>query len=240
MFNFFKISKEPKGMIAFYSLEDFWLNNFSEEEREYIVKTYQPMGTNETKSLITGSVVESSQTASMFLSTLAGWFDNPRDRGIAIKFIRKSIDLAKNNAINSYMDLDFALSSGISILYKLRDDPMILEEVINLCYDQVSIAKQVFPELLEFFNPQLAKNSFDPDAKVWHPKKQEYVLWKEYNKENLDLIIPAHTGYTQLAIILQKQKKYNDLINLCKQAKKEGWAGDWDKRIEFANKKLKH
>jgi hypothetical protein len=238
MFNLFNVSKEPKGLIAFYSLEDFWLNAFSEEERAYIVEIYQPMGTNETSSLITGSVVESSQTASMFLSTLAGWFDNPRDISIAIKLIRKAVELGQNGGKEQYIDLDYALSSAIIILYKLRDDEKILEEVINLCYSQISIAKEVFPKLLEFFNPSYNKNSFTPNTKIWDSNKQEHVLWKDYNKVKLEKIIPEHTGYTQLVIILKKQKKYSEIINLCEQAKKEGWAGDWDKRIDFAKKQL--
>jgi hypothetical protein len=238
MFNFSKTNKNPEGLIRFYSLESFWLQSFSQEEKVYIAETYQPIGTNKKESLIKGSILDSSQTASMFLSTLAGWFDNPRDRSIAVRLIRKSIDLAKEGGENSYIDLDYALSSAITILYKLRDDEKILEEVINLCYSQISIAKDVFPKLLVFFNPPYNKNDFDPNTKVWHSKRQEYVLWKDYNEVAVDKIIPGHTGYTQLVIILKKQKKYSEIINLCERAKKEGWSGDWDKRIEFAKKQL--
>jgi tetratricopeptide (TPR) repeat protein len=48
----------------------------------------------------------------------------------------------------------------------------------------------------------------------------------------------SHPGYEQLAIILHKQGKYEDVIKLCKQAKSEKWNGDWDSRIERAKKKL--
>lgn len=44
--------------------------------------------------------------------------------------------------------------------------------------------------------------------------------------------LPTHPGYTQLAIILDKQGKYDEAIELVKQAKSQGWNGDWDKRIE--------
>jgi len=50
--------------------------------------------------------------------------------------------------------------------------------------------------------------------------------------------LPAHGGYTQLSIILKKQGDYKKIIELCGQAKKQGWAGDWDRRIEEAKKKL--
>jgi len=51
--------------------------------------------------------------------------------------------------------------------------------------------------------------------------------------------LPAHKGYHQLAIVLEKQKRYSDVISLCEKAKSQGWAGDWDKRIERCNKRAK-
>jgi len=53
-----------------------------------------------------------------------------------------------------------------------------------------------------------------------------------------DLPLPGHKGYEQLAIILEKQKNYKEAIELCSQAEKQGWAGDWQKRIERCEKKL--
>ena len=48
----------------------------------------------------------------------------------------------------------------------------------------------------------------------------------------------THTGFTQLAIIYKKQKDWEKVIELCKQAKADDWGGDWDKRIEEAQKHL--
>lgn len=44
--------------------------------------------------------------------------------------------------------------------------------------------------------------------------------------------LPCHVGYDQLVIIYSKQSKYKEAIDLCKQAKEQGWCGDWDKRIK--------
>lgn len=55
---------------------------------------------------------------------------------------------------------------------------------------------------------------------------------REYRGEPL----PHHKGYTQLAIILEGQKDYKATIQLCSEAKKRGWDGDWDKRIERCTK----
>jgi len=41
-----------------------------------------------------------------------------------------------------------------------------------------------------------------------------------------------------LAIIKYKQERYKEVIELCKKAKKQGWNGNWDKRIERARKRL--
>lgn len=59
------------------------------------------------------------------------------------------------------------------------------------------------------------------------------VFLKEYPWQPL----PAHQGYRQLRIILEKQEKYDEAIVLCEQAKQQGWADEWDKQIETLKKK---
>ena len=49
---------------------------------------------------------------------------------------------------------------------------------------------------------------------------------------------PTHTGYKQLTVIYQKQNKFKEAIEVCEQALKQGWMGDWQKRIERYTKKL--
>ncbi len=50
--------------------------------------------------------------------------------------------------------------------------------------------------------------------------------------------LPSHKGYEQLAVVLEKQKHFREAIQLCAEAGKQGWAGDWQKRIERCKKKL--
>lgn len=78
-------------------------------------------------------------------------------------------------------------------------------------------------------------------------KKYEPVIETPFNPnihKSLDdfVIIPGklgeHTGYKQLCIIRENEGNYTEVIRLAEQAKSEGWAGDWDKRIEKARKKL--
>lgn len=49
---------------------------------------------------------------------------------------------------------------------------------------------------------------------------------------------PSHPGYKQLAIIYEKQGLVKEAITLCQRAKKQGWHGDWDKRIDRYQRKL--
>jgi hypothetical protein len=61
---------------------------------------------------------------------------------------------------------------------------------------------------------------------------------KEWLSEFPDDTLPMHTGYSQLAVILEKEKRFGEAIDLSKEAKANGWNGDWDKRIERLKAKL--
>jgi hypothetical protein len=50
--------------------------------------------------------------------------------------------------------------------------------------------------------------------------------------------LPAHRGYQQLSIILEKRANFREVIVLCARAQKEGWSGDWEQRIERCRKKM--
>lgn len=49
--------------------------------------------------------------------------------------------------------------------------------------------------------------------------------------------LPGHRGYQQLAIILEKQGRFDEAIELCRMADQQEWAGDWDHRIARCIKK---
>jgi hypothetical protein len=54
---------------------------------------------------------------------------------------------------------------------------------------------------------------------------------------DLELPLPEHKGFQQLAIILDKEGDVLGALEVSRQAEDEGWSGDWDKRIErYANK----
>lgn len=59
---------------------------------------------------------------------------------------------------------------------------------------------------------------------------------KQYPKSNL----PSHAGFKQLIIIYEKNRNFKEALELCVKAINQGWAGDWDKRIEKYNQKEKN
>ncbi len=43
--------------------------------------------------------------------------------------------------------------------------------------------------------------------------------------------LPAHLGYLTLAVLLEQEGSYRKAIELCKQARDQGWSGNWTWRI---------
>jgi len=193
-----------KGEIGYYGLQDWWLTAFTQEERDHIEDVFKPLGSDSnTKPLAEGEISWSSGTAAKLLHSLAGWFNNPRDRELAKKIIQKADELAPKGA--DILDYHFTLQTKMEIYYREREtSPEAMETAINACKEQINIAPQAAAAFL-----------------------------KEYPEQSL----PAHAGYSQLRIILEKQGKFDEAIGLCEQAKKQNWTGNWDKQIETLNKK---
>lgn len=205
MFSFFNKTKIG-GDIGYYNLQEWWLSTFTEEERNYIEKTFCQLGSNINEhSLTKGKISFSSQSCAGFLQCLSGWFNNKEHREIAKKIIKKAYKEAIKG--NDILDLHFTLYQIQEINYPDRDiDPNALNIVIKACEEQIKIAP-------------LAIKAFK----------------KEYPKQTL----PSHGGYERLRIIYKKRGEFQKAIDLCKQAKKQGWSGCWDKQIEDLNRSLK-
>lgn len=43
---------------------------------------------------------------------------------------------------------------------------------------------------------------------------------------------PTHYGFKQLAIILEKQKRFAEAIEVVEEAQRQAWDGDWQNRLE--------
>jgi len=84
----------------------------------------------------------------------------------------------------------------------------------------------------------------DPDAleKAIEACKQQIEISPKakaaFQREYKDSPLPAHKGFGQLAIIEEKRKNFESTIKISKAALEQGWAGDWEKRIERCSRKL--
>lgn len=193
------------GDIKYFHLNDWWMTAFTDQERNYVVERYNPMGSSE-RSLIEGEITFSSATPGMFLVGLATWFQLPEDRSIAKRILEKSIEFSRNLKSNSdVLDRHFALSTSIPTFYRDREDPEMLRRAVESCLEQIELAPRAVSAFLDAY----------PDSPL-----------------------PTHVGYDQLAVIYEKQEKIAEAITLCNQAKKQGWNGDWEKRIARCEKKL--
>ena len=201
LFTFIKRKPKIRGTIGYFGLGNWWLSAFTEQERNYILNKFQPLG-RDSNSLISGNITSTSGTAIKFLSGLAGSFYKKDDRYIAYKLISKAEEIIEPNS--RILDIHFLYGTKIEIAYKDRDTRQNgLEIAIEACQQQISYS-----------------------AKAADAFKNEY-------KDSL----PSHKGYKQLAIIREKQKMYDEAIKISENALKEGWAGDWENRIERCNKK---
>lgn len=50
--------------------------------------------------------------------------------------------------------------------------------------------------------------------------------------------LPRHPGFDRLAIDAERDNSYAAAIAICKEAQRQGWNGDWKKRIERCEAKL--
>jgi hypothetical protein len=207
LFGFGKSATPIQGSIGFFGLEDWWLTEFSDDERHYIQATFQPVGSSG-DSLTSGSIASTTNTVVKLLSGLASWFRKPDDRAIAHKILNKAVAVSKGSHV---LDLHFLYHQMIETYYKDRDNPEYMKKAVEASRLQIALA----PDAAKSFKAEEA-NRGDPNPSL-----------------------PGHTGYKQLAIILEKEGRFQEAIALSRQAEIQGWTGDWTRRVERCKKKLK-
>jgi hypothetical protein len=128
-------------------------------------------------------------------------------------------------------------------MYARRDEgPNIIEMTIKLCYKEIETTKYAISELAKPMIQQKLRNhdEFVNDLIAYAHNEIDAVpdVYEEGEHTKIPMNLGYHTGYKQLCIIMERHGNYAEVIRLATQAKKEGWYGDWDKRIEKAKKKL--
>lgn len=151
----------------------------------------------------------------------------PKDKIDKGKMIHKS-------DVNNILDRHFKYNEMIKKNYKKRnEDDKYYNKAITACEKQIEISDQVMKAF---------KKEYKDTIKRGYKFYEDEFTFEEYKNKELEehpFIPPAHRGYKQLSIIKHKEGKYEEVINLCNKAKKQGWNGDWDKRIKRAENKLK-
>ncbi|MBT1017608.1 hypothetical protein KJY77_00405 [Canibacter sp. lx-72] len=211
-----------RGEIGYYGLEDWWLHELDESERKLIINTYKPMGVSNSKSTLLMSNVESSQTTAFWLSVLAGWFkpNDPEQSRLILKIADKAWEVKENLSPATGDDAIFskhlALGALAEIYYRFREDPLLLERCKAAAQMQVEMQSEAMKAYI-----RIEKRLAVP------------------GKKNQSIIYPSHKGFKRLAIILEKEKRYEDALKLLEGAANSKWDGDWDKRIERIKKKAR-
>ncbi|SDX15628.1 hypothetical protein SAMN05444487_11126 [Marininema mesophilum] len=57
------------------------------------------------------------------------------------------------------------------------------------------------------------------------------VARKAYEMDPYQYGLPAHPGYNHLILLYEEVSEWTDALRLAKEARTEGWKGDWDVRI---------
>ncbi|MEI6587807.1 MAG: hypothetical protein WCO05_02565 [Candidatus Moraniibacteriota bacterium] len=126
-------------------------------------------------------------------------------------------------------------------------DRSIAHRIISKAEEFVEAEKDIinlhffYPTKMKLFykdrdnDPASLQISIDSALKQIEISEKSAIAFK---KEYLNSQLPAHEGYSQLCIILEKQGRFDETIGYAKQAEKQGWNGDWNNRITRCQKKM--
>jgi hypothetical protein len=139
------LRKHPKeelvgGEIAFLGLADWWMCEFTPEEREIVRSTYSPLGTADYQ-IDKGKVTNSTQSVVGFAANLAGWFTKEDTRHIGYKFLAKA-DEYRNTDMPA-ISLHYAMQARCQFFYRWRNhDDFALDAAIEACERGISVSKE--------------------------------------------------------------------------------------------------
>lgn len=212
MANFFKRKKKIEGEIGYHGLEEWWLTTFTEKERDYIESVFQPMGLSVGFGTRSNSKPLTEGKINYSSGSAAGLLHSLAgwfNNPHDRQLARKIVQKAEE------------LAQGGSDILDLH---FALQQEIEIYYRDRNT------------DPTALKKSISAcEQQIKIAQEAAKAFLKEYPGEQL----PAHAGYSQLAIILKKRGEHKRVIEICEHAKKQGWSGNWDRRIEEAKKNLK-
>jgi tetratricopeptide (TPR) repeat protein len=221
-----------RGILHLYGLTDWWNINFSEKEKiilseNYTIK-YDPnyLGIHD---LDINILTESNIVVF-----------NLDDDFTKINFKQKAFFIQQSSVISFLMELACCVNwSNGSSAY---------DKIYNKIEDLIENVELPILDIHFFYMNQIGRyfsgrdlNSKNYEKLIHYCKKQVEIAPKAaaaFSKIGSDGFIPSHTGFKRLAIIFEKEKKYQEAIFYCQQALTQGWNGDWEHRIKRMQIKL--
>lgn len=212
-----------------YQLKEWWIESLTASQRNQVSNDYRPMG------------LPVSDTPYLYQSVDKTYFSDGAGKlgllltlsiiadGEAKEIIRTKAEeelfLCYRVFDGNLIDTHLALASLIKHHYSLRADNKHYEKAKELCLMQISLASKVAKKFRHPKKPKELKRLHKITG-IRHPYYDEPQM------------LPSHTGYKQLAIILEKEGDIKGAIKLSEKALKQGWTDDYDKRLVRLNKKL--
>ncbi|MDU3337966.1 MAG: tetratricopeptide repeat protein [Paraclostridium bifermentans] len=121
---------------------------------------------------------------------------------------------------------------ALKIIQLGEDNINETEDILDLHFFYLNCIK-VFYRNRDNYLESLEKAIEYCEKQISISKKSKRAWICEYSEE-----LPFHTGYDQLAIIYEKKKDYDKALAITRQALKEGWNNDCQKRIDRLIKKI--
>lgn len=171
MFGLFK-KKKISGDIGAYGLQDWWFENFSQADREWMREAYTPIAPG-VYPLTDGNGLCLDSHPFRYLSGVSAWFNKDGYQHCAIAFLKKAMEFYDDNM--PVLDRHFGLAEHCKVYYRWREEiPGALEAAIIACETCISFHKEAAKELYKEFNTVPGHACFR-QLRIIEEKRQNYA-----------------------------------------------------------------
>ncbi|HCD14363.1 hypothetical protein [Shewanella sp.] len=213
-------------ILDYYDLKEWWNTALMPAQRAQIARDYQPMGYPSGTPFLYSPIGKSyGETGKCCLLDVLACVAKDAAKDIIWNKTEQAVKEALSQTKRNYIDIHLALAGLIKYHYRLRNDQAHYEKAKELCLLQISISSKL---VKKFRYPEKPK-----ELKRLH--KLTGMTHPYYDEPQ---ILPSHTGYKQLAIILEKEGDLKGALELAKNALQQGWTDDYEKRIAKLTAKL--
>lgn len=210
-----------------YYLKNWWLEALTPSQREQIANDYQPMGLISNPPFLYQPLSNNGHSGMGICGLIHVLACVAKGQAKDILLTKtESVTIAEySNPKTNLIDVHLVLGSLIKHHYALREKLDHYERAKELCLMQIAIADKT-------------ANKFRHPEKPKELKRLHQLTGMKHPYYDEPQMLPSHTGYKQLAIILEKEGDLEGALKISKQALKQGWTDNYEKRIDKLNHKL--